>query len=43
MILAVAIVYFAVAVDQARKGDLAMAVVFGAYAVSNCGLAFSVK
>ena len=41
LILAVAVVYLFVAVDQWRHGQYGMAVAWFGYALSNCGLAWA--
>lgn len=41
LILAVGAVYLLVAVDQARKGQVGMAIAWAGYALANVGLAMS--
>lgn len=43
LIIVVTLLYLYIAIDQILKNNIWMGVVYGAYAVANIGLIFSVK
>lgn len=43
LIIGVGVVYLVVACDQARKGEIGMAIAWAGYALANVGLAWAAK